>query len=167
MNRILILLFLALAPIYADDYTYLQMPIGAKSEQLDSKTLSGYFATEPEPRAIVLPTLRWKFSGGGPSPLIDRFRAAIKAGVDVRPLSEEFKKMIDSGTSKSIITIPVVEEQKGIEISAINWSGIYFLIGRDDFVTFGEVEGGYIVCTRAKVGFIEKKMREQAAPSNR
>src|SRR5690606_19702651 len=113
---------------------------GAKTGQLDSKTISRYFAREPEPLVIVLPTLRWQLSGGGPSHVIDEFRATIKAGSDVQDLSEEFKEMLDSGTRNATITIPVVEEQKGPVIPTINWSGIYFLIGRDDFVTFGEVE---------------------------
>jgi len=108
-------------------------------------------------------------SGVSPAGLIKRFRDTIKAGTNVEKLNEEMHRMVDMKSNKNRIPDhpfhPDHKPSKGntVVFSTIQWSGIYFLIEKDNFVTFGEVEGGYVVCTRNKAGFIVKQKRGQGA----
>ena len=155
---VFILSLLLVSHAMSGDYIYLKIQVRENRRQLDSKKLYQHFTQALDPNVIVIPNGHWARSGTGPSPLIEEFQKTIKGGFEVKPLSDELNAMIDLKANELFSpNTPLQGTKQGTHLSTIRWTDTYFLVGTREFVTFGLVEGGYVVCTNDEAGFIERR----------
>jgi hypothetical protein len=112
-------------------------------------------------RTIVMPSLRWQTSGGGPGPLIASFKKAFEStGAVAEPTKEQDKELARIPFRRSL------SSQPDASIS-IRWSDVYFLTQDGGFLSFGEIDGGFLFFTDKTAGVVLTKRAEPSGAANR
>jgi hypothetical protein len=114
-------------------------------------------------RTIVLPSLHWQTSGGGPGTLIAEFKRAF-----------ESSKIVATPTKEQDAELREIPFRESISWNAyatspdkVRWSDVYFLTRDGGFLSFGEIKGGFIFFTDKTAGVILVPGAEPGSPANR
>jgi hypothetical protein len=132
-------------------------------ESLDRKQ---FLSATNVQRVIIFLDSRWQRSGLGPQPLIERFKKAFESSGALAVPPKKWDRELNhvsfslAGERLSVLGLDSVPPD------VIRWSNIFFLIKDGDFLSFGEIENGFIFFTQKTVGLLLTKQAEPGGPAN-
>ena len=132
-------------------------------ESLDRKQ---FLSATNVQRVIIFLNVRWQQSGLGPQPLIERFKKAFESSGTLAVPPKKWDKELSpvgfalAGEWHSVLGLGSVPPD------VIRWSNIFFLTTDGDFLSFGEIDNGFIFFTQKTVGLLLTKQAELGGPAN-
>ena len=165
MKTTIVFLCLSAVLALASDHPQFLAPLIPKELRapVDSLARQGFLSATNIQRTIVLPSRQWQLSGLGPGPLIERFKRSFESSDPVIVPTKE----LDEEVARLPFQLPSQSKWSGaISNDRIRWSDVYFLTRDGGFLSFGEIDKGFIFFTEKTVGVILTKGAEPAGPAN-